>query len=85
MKLLNNFQKNTYKNSGFCRYNYKLQLTYNYFTISSKSPRLRFSEAISYAYEDCSINDADAREMDYHNNFIGRKLWDDNCGYRRIF
>jgi hypothetical protein len=23
--------------------------------------------------------------MDYHNNYIGRKLWDDNCGYRRIF
>ena len=46
---------------------------------------MRFSEAISYAYEDCSINDADAREMDYHNNYIGRKLWDDNCGYRKIF
>ena len=60
-------------------------LAHNYFTVSSKSTRLRFSEAISYAYEDCSINKADAREMDYHNNYIGRKLWDDNCGYRKIF
>lgn len=60
-------------------------LAHNYFTISSKSPRLRFSEAISYAYEDCSVNKDDSREMDYHNNFIGRKLWDDNCGYRKIF
>ena len=58
---------------------------HNYYTLSSKSPRLRFSEAISYAYEDCSVNIADAREMDYHNNLIGKKLWDDNCGYRRIF
>ena len=57
----------------------------HYFTVSSKSPRLRFSEAISYAYEDCSVNIADAREMDYHNNYIGRKLWDDNCGYRKLF
>ena len=58
-------------------------LAHYYWTVSSKAPRLRFAEAITYAYEDCSPNDADAREMDYHNNYIGRKLWDDNCGYRK--
>ena len=58
-------------------------LAHYYWTVSSKSPRLRFAEAITYAYEDCSPNLDDEREMDYHNNYIGRKLWDDNCGYRK--
>ena len=58
-------------------------LAHYYLTVSSKSPRLRFAEAITYAYEDCSPNLDDEREMDYHNNYIGRKLWDDNCGYRK--
>ena len=29
-------------------------------------------------------NEADAREMDYHNNFIGRDLWGQNSTYRTL-
>jgi hypothetical protein len=53
-----------------------------YYTVSSKVKRLRFSEAIGNANEDCGENPDDSLYMDYHNNRIGRKLFDDNCSYR---
>ena len=59
-----------------------------YFTISSKSGRLCFAEIVANANEEAmcgSPNNIDAREMDYHNNVIGRKIWNDNTGYRTIF
>ncbi len=59
-----------------------------YFTISSKSKRLSFAETVANANEGgmCgSPNNVDTREMDYHNNVIGRKIWNDNTGYRTIF
>ncbi len=59
-----------------------------YFTISSKSRRLSFAELIANANESSicgSTNNIDTREMDFHNNVIGRKIWSDNTGYRTIF
>ncbi len=53
-----------------------------YYTISSKSARLRFAEAIGNANEICTDNPEDSKYMDFHNNAIGRKLFDDNCSYR---
>jgi hypothetical protein len=55
-----------------------------YYTVSSKSKRLRFSEAIGNANETCGDNDDDGKYMDFHNNRVGRKLFDDNCSYRRV-
>uniref|UniRef100_A0A2B4RA10 DUF6973 domain-containing protein n=1 Tax=Stylophora pistillata TaxID=50429 RepID=A0A2B4RA10_STYPI len=56
-------------------------LAINYYTISSKLPRLKFAEKIGNANEECGGNYVDAAEMDYHNNAIGRKLFDDNGKY----
>lgn len=57
-----------------------------YFTIVSKTMRLGFAELVTNARETTcgGPNEADAREMDYHNNFIGRDLWDQNTTYRTL-
>ena len=60
-------------------------LAQHYFTVSSKVKRLKFSEAVTYANEYCGENPIDGREMDYHNNAIGRKIWDDNTSYRKTW
>lgn len=57
-------------------------LCHNYRTVSSKSPKLSFAKAVTDAYEECGDNDEDARQMDYHNNGIGRKLYTENTPYR---
>jgi hypothetical protein len=58
-----------------------------YFTISSKSRRIGFAKLITDARENfcADPNDDDGKEMDFHNNFIGRKIWDDKTTYRRLF
>ena len=56
-------------------------LAQHYYAIASKHKRLKFSEAISYANEVCGNNAVDSRQMDYHNNEIGRKIWKDNTHY----
>ena len=60
-------------------------LAQHYNAIASKHKRLKFSEAITYAYEVCEKNDVDSRQMDYHNNDIGRKIWKDNTHYIKFF
>lgn len=57
-------------------------LCHNYRTVSSKSPKLRFAKAITDAHEECGQNKEDTHQMDYHNNAIGRKLYNDNTPYR---
>ncbi len=61
--------------SLLCRY---------YYTISSKAPKLRFAKAVGDMNEVCNPNDIDAREMDYHNNAIGRKVYDQNAPYKKF-
>jgi len=54
-----------------------------YFTVSSKSKRLGFAKAVADSNEECNdSNPVDGEAMDYHNNIIGRKIWDDNTTYR---
>lgn len=61
-------------------------LAQHYNAIASKHKRLKFSEAITYANEVCgNNNDVDSRQMDYHNNDIGRKIWKDNTHYIKFF
>lgn len=59
-----------------------------YFTISSKNKRLAFSEAVTNLRETqpfCgTANEVDSREMDYHNNRIGRELWSSHTTYRKF-
>ena len=59
-----------------------------YFTISSKNKRLAFSEAVTNLRENATFcgtaNEIDAREMDYHNNTIGRELWSKHTTYRKF-
>ncbi len=56
-----------------------------YYTVSSKHKRIKFAEAVGYANEVCGENPVDGREMDYHNNAIGRKIWNENTRYRKIW
>jgi len=60
-----------------------------YFTISSKLPRLQFAEFVTNTREstlcNATQNPIDGRAMDYHNNYVGRKIWNDNTSYRTIF
>lgn len=52
-----------------------------YYTISSKAPKLRFAKAVGDANEICGDNNDDGKEMDYHNNGMGRELYDRNTPY----
>ncbi|WP_028887462.1 DUF6973 domain-containing protein [Tenacibaculum ovolyticum] len=57
----------------------------NYLTVSSKSPKLAYAKAVTDAWELCSTdNKEDAHEMDYHNNAIGRKVYNDNTQYKTL-
>lgn len=49
--------------------------------ISSKQIRIGFAKDVTDAYESCGNNAIDSREMDFHNNAIGRKIYDDNTSY----
>lgn len=64
-------------------------LAQNYFTLSSKSKRIGFSNLVTTKRETtCSDgvgNAIDAKEMDFHNNYIGREIWSQNTTYRTLF
>ncbi|MFN0729846.1 DUF6973 domain-containing protein [Polaribacter gochangensis] len=63
-------------------------LAHYYFTISSKSKRLGFATLVTNLRESSPCGNAnaiDSRAMDYHNNAIGRKVWDDGTEYLKIF
>ena len=58
-----------------------------YFTISSKVKRLNFAKFIADNNErlPCGGSNADdGKQMDYHNNVIGRQIWDQNTSYRKF-
>ena len=75
-----NSANNTYKHMVFSAF-----LAQWYFTVSSKSKRLDFAKVVATSHEYCNPNEPDSREMDFHNNAIGRKIWDDNTSYRKLF
>lgn len=59
-------------------------LAQHYFTISAKAPRLGFAKLVTDARETAfcgTINNTDTRAMDFHNNLIGRDLWDNGTRY----
>ncbi|NVK51602.1 MAG: hypothetical protein HWD85_01615 [Flavobacteriaceae bacterium] len=59
-----------------------------YFTISSKAPRIAFAKLVGDANESslCGANNtADAKEMDLHNNVIGRNIWSEKTSYIQFF
>ncbi|WP_025742356.1 DUF6973 domain-containing protein [Aquimarina pacifica] len=61
-------------------------LAYHYPSVSSKVSPMNFARAIGNANESCrDVNPVDAEQMDYHNNQVGRDLWDDNTSYKKIF
>ena len=49
-----------------------------YGTISAKNARIAFAKAVTDTYKTRTGGDADRKEMDYHNNAIGRRRWSDN-------
>ena len=74
-----NSVNNTYKHMVFSAF-----LAQKYFTISNKRNRLNFAETVGDRHEYCNPNEDDGREMDFHNNAIGRTIWDDNTSYRKF-
>ena len=73
-----NDQKDAYRHLLFSSY-----LARYYYTKSSKSKRLKFSKVVGDFNESCSDYYKDSKEMDVHNNRIGRKLFNDNCSYKK--
>ena len=60
-------------------------LANHYYTMSSKKPRLDFDKDVADMNENCGENEQDSAEMDYHNNAIGRKIWDDDTTYQSFW
>ncbi len=61
-------------------------LAKRYFTLSSKrSNRTDFARRVTDANEECGNNPIDTKEMDYHNNAIGRDVYWDNTGHKEAF
>jgi len=73
-----NDQQDAYRHLLFSSY-----LARYYYTKSSKSKRLKFSKVVGDFNESCSDYYKDSKEMDVHNNRIGRKLFNDNCSYKK--
>ena len=59
-------------------------LANNYFTLIAKWKRILFAKQATDLYESCTDGELDSKTMDYHNNAIGRKIWDDNTSHRKI-
>ncbi len=58
----------------------------NYYpSVSSKVSAVNFAKAVGDAYEECGSNPVDSKEMDYHNNAIGREIWASMTSYRKTF
>jgi len=60
-------------------------LANHYYTMSSKKPRLDFAKDIADMNEKCGGNNQDSAAMDYHNNAIGRKIWNDDTTYQKTW
>lgn len=76
-----NDQQDDYRHLLFSSY-----LARYYYTKSSKSKHLQFSKVVGNFNESCSDNNyIDSKEMDVHNNRIGRKLFNDNCSYKKFW
>lgn len=58
---------------------------YHFSLIPSKWIRTNFAQVVSDAYEVCGTNAPHESEMDYHNNAIGRKIYNDNTSYLKFF
>jgi hypothetical protein len=81
-----NIEKYNTREDAYRHILWNAMLAQYYWTIlPSKNKRLGFAALVTNCREILSPNDPDSSEMDYHNNFIGRHLWDVNTGYRRIF
>ena len=60
-------------------------LANHYYTMSAKKPRLDFAKDVADMNEKCGGNKQDVSAMDYHNNAIGRKIWDDDTTYQTFW
>ena len=52
--------------------------------INDVSIRTDFAKAVTDAYEFCGQNKGDSKQMDFHNNAIGRKIYADNTDVVKI-
>lgn len=57
---------------------------YYWTIIPSKYNRTKFARIVVNKREDECPNAIDATEMDYHNNLIGRNLWSQHTGLRKV-
>ena len=58
---------------------------YYWTIIPSKSRRMSFAKLVSNHREILLGGSVDSIEMDFHNNAIGRELWSQHTGYRKVF
>jgi len=53
-------------------------------TISSRKKKLNFAIHVSEINEQCGANGYATRQMDYHNNAIGRTIYNSNTTFKKI-
>ena len=64
--------KHIINNAFLCKY---------FWTVSSKQKRIAFARDAMNLWEECGNNGYATRQMDYHNNEIGRDIYDANAKY----
>ncbi|MCB9425808.1 MAG: hypothetical protein H6584_02090 [Flavobacteriales bacterium] len=79
--LYDRYDDNNTKKDAFRHVTFSAFLCHFYLTLSSKHPRLLFAEDAGNSNEICGGNEIDGMYMDFHNNHIGRQVWNFSTGY----
>lgn len=65
---------------------WNILLSKYYVTLTaSRKKRTDFAERVANAHEECGNNLPDSKQMDYHNNAIGREIYWDKTGIKKNF
>lgn len=56
----------------------------NFYTISSRKDKLDFATEVAELIEQCGNNGFATRQMDYHNNNVGRIIYNSNTSFKKF-
>ncbi len=80
---------NDTKRDAFRHMIWNAMLAQYYFTVTRKAPRINFAKAFTDVWEESSCriqtNTDAAKNMDLHNNHIGRSVWNNQANYAYSF
>ncbi len=79
-----NLSSSNTKRDAFRHILWSSLLANNYITLTSKQKRIDFAKAVGDANEVCNVNTMPVREMDLHNNQIGRDAFSNMSAVNHI-